>query len=112
MELTGFMTQRLSVKKAESEHIPGIIRLYNLDDESLKNQFTLKWQEIIEKEKDDYHNDVTFVIRSRRKKIVGLLRAKAVEKNGVEIKIWLSTIERIKKYQEHLIESVIEYYNE
>lgn len=113
MMYTGFMTNQLSVKKAEKEHVEGIVRLYGVKSDSEEHrQLASKWQSIIDSSKDDYQEDVNFVVRSRRKKVIGLIRAKTVKNGSLSVTIWLSTPERKERYLEHLIESIVEYYED
>ena len=112
MMYTGFMTNQLSLKKAERKHIEGIVRLYGVNDSKEQRKIASKWQSIIDSSKDDYQEDVNFVVRNRRKRIIGLVRAKNVENGSLSVTIWLSTPERKQKYLEHLIESIVEYYED
>ena len=113
MAVSGFKSRDISVRKAERRQIKSIVRLYGVNEPKEKQCIASKWQKIIDKSEGDYHNDVTFVVKNRRNKIIGVLRSKAVEnEKAVEVSIWLSTVERQERYMKHLLESLVEYYSE
>lgn len=108
-EKFGFETKRLSVLKAYEEDTKIMCRMYlnqpqvppMIDEKILK--------QCMKEAENDFYQDVTFLIRDKANKVIGMAETKSKDRVNVEIGIWIPNYAKRTTYLKGLIDAMVEW---
>lgn len=105
----GFQTRRLTVLKAHEEDTKVMCRIYLSQQDVPKVISEEKLKQCMKEAEDDFYQDVSFLIKDKAKKVIGLAETKSEDRKTVEIGIWIPNRAKRTTYLTELIDSMIEW---
>ena len=105
----GFMTRRLTVFKAYKEDAKDISRLYGIPIIAKRKIIEENWRRLLEEGENDFYKDVTFVVRDRSDKVIGVVETESSDQESISIGIWIPNDSKRRRYLTEIIESMEEW---
>lgn len=108
----GFQTKRLEVLKAHGKDAGDVCRLYRSQPNIPKHIDENKIRKSFEEAENDFYQDVTYLVRDRCNKLVGMVETISDDYSKVRIGIWIPNKAKEVSYLKELIDSMIEWCGE
>lgn len=111
-EKFGFRTKRLSVLKAHEEDAKEISKLYRNQSAKQRRIIECNWRRELRKATEDFYRDVTFLIKDKCNKAIGLVETESEDGETVKIGIWFPNKAKESSYLNELVDAMIEWSEE
>lgn len=108
-EKFGFKTKRLTVLKAYEEDTTAMIKVYRAQQQVPKDIDESILKKCMRATEEDFYQDLTFLVRDKSNKVIGIVGTKSDDKVNVEIEVWIPNQAKRTTYLVELIDSMIEW---
>ena len=109
-EKFGFITRtRISVLKAYEEDAADISKLYFGFSAFQRRIIAKNWELSLKAGKYDLYKDVTFMIKDKCEKVLGIVETQSKDRINIQISIWIPNKAKEKMYLNQILESMIEW---
>ncbi len=111
-EKFGFYTKRLRVLKAYEEDAEEISKLYRNQSARERRDIESNWRKELQKVAEDFYKDVTFLVRDKCNKAIGIVETESRDGETVSIGIWFPNKAKEASYLHELVDAMIEWSEE
>lgn len=108
-EKFGFYTKRLRVLKAHEEDAQEISKLYRNQSAKQRRVIESNWRRELRKAAEDFYRDVTYLVKDKSNKLIGIVETESEDGETVNIGIWFPNKAKETSYLNELVDSMIEW---